>query len=529
MVRFFSIVALVWIALAPPAPVAWAGSIAGRDVGDGTIAVVVRLATDTGSANAAIQSTVARLFEAALQDAGGRVLDREALKQLRSDETLTAKLGNPTLSDLLEIKNRYSTDVVVSVDVQFEVTPGLAGRWWVGVAEVSASVYLTDSADQIGSAASDPMGGLGSPSAVGEGELAARGRALRQATNDVLEKLGLPMTPAPAWDGSIIARSAWSHDLDVDILDLALSSDASKIAVLTSENGIHEYHLEDGREAGRNALEIKKSGSIQYRADGGLVVVGGSGQIYLCESAACSVLGKAPKNVVDADLSPDGQMLAVLTSNGQVQVWDTHADSREAHLSWSTGKKRSVNVAYLPDARSILTSTERGELGFWDPNRGGNRLRSFETAEVIEELDASALSSAGDVMALSITRKEKDKFSQGGGAAGASAIREGLGSVNYSYPIRLLQVQTGQTFQQIEDGHGKRGTALSFGPSSRFLVSGGLDGTVKIWDTERAREMASVSLSAERTGDRVFVLVSPDIKHIVAATQAGRLEAWRIE
>ena len=74
-----------------------------------------------------------------------------------------------------------------------------------------------------------------------------------------------------------------------------------------------------------------------------------------------------------------------------------------------------------------------------------------------------------------------------------------------------------------------RFTALAFGPSSRFLVSAGLDGRVRLWDVQRARVMATATLDITKTGGNVLLGISPDLSHIVGGTRAGRLEVWQVE
>jgi WD40 repeat protein len=81
--------------------------------------------------------------------------------------------------------------------------------------------------------------------------------------------------------------------------------------------------------------------------------------------------------------------------------------------------------------------------------------------------------------------------------------------------LDLYDLKTGQIVRTFK-GHENSIRCLAFHPDGR-LVSGGWDGTLRLWDTRHGQEKRTLTPSSRRVGRRVFVALSPDGRFLAAA------------
>ena len=94
--------------------------------------------------------------------------------------------------------------------------------------------------------------------------------------------------------------------------------------------------------------------------------------------------------------------------------------------------------------------------------------------------------------------------------------------------LRLLETATGQQLKSILTEQKVSMDALAFSPDSRLAVSGGEDGSVKIWDLEAGRELQSLDLGGGLVWTTAF---SPDGRFVLAAggqDNARQLKVWEV-
>ncbi len=161
---------------------------------------------------------------------------------------------------------------------------------------------------------------------------------------------------------------------------------------------------------------------------------------------------KAGKNdVLAVSWSPDSDYIATGVSwDSNILVWDA---SRDKLVNTLDGHSDWVNsVVYSPDGLNIISGSNDGSVRFWD-SVSGKETRKFR-----EEW-------WGEIRGLAIS---------GDGSYLAGATENNSVVLWYTKSGKLLNVLA---------GHSGRVNAVAFSADSKLIVSGGVDGTVKVWIT----------------------------------------------
>lgn len=90
--------------------------------------------------------------------------------------------------------------------------------------------------------------------------------------------------------------------------------------------------------------------------------------------------------------------------------------------------------------------------------------------------------------------------------------------------IVIWSVPDGKELHRLV-GHSKSVWSLAFHPTEHLLASGSFDGTIKLWDVHRGREMLTIPTSL---GEVFGVAFSPDGAHVFAGGSAGNgaIKVW---
>ncbi|EXJ86066.1 hypothetical protein A1O1_06435 [Capronia coronata CBS 617.96] len=173
----------------------------------------------------------------------------------------------------------------------------------------------------------------------------------------------------------------------------------------------------------------------------------------------------APKKVGETwavALSVDGQYLAGATHDGRVNVWDL-SNGRQKIREFETKGSFGMCVDVSPDVRFIASGHESGNI----------YLFSTATSRLLHSLPGL------------IKPVRAVKFSPGStllAAAGDARI------------ISLYDPQSGEQVANLS-GHAAWITSLDWSHTGQYLLSGSLDGKVKVWDIERRTCVATHSES----------------------------------
>ena len=203
--------------------------------------------------------------------------------------------------------------------------------------------------------------------------------------------------------------------------------------------------------------------------------------------------------------------------------------------------------------RGPRSGTRRASSGPWRPSRRQTRgylgLASRAQALVSVRPDVSALlalaaylrapRSVSDALAVSGLTSALEQISLSGSAGILHGHQDTVTSVAFDPgkpnvlasgsgdgTIRLWDTRRHRQLGSPLDGSRAGVSAISFAPNGRMLAAGQGDGTLRVWDVAGSRPVAVDSLNVG--GDVIGAAFSPDGRRLAAASLNGVIDVWNV-
>jgi WD40 repeat protein/serine/threonine protein kinase len=232
---------------------------------------------------------------------------------------------------------------------------------------------------------------------------------------------------------------------------------------------------------------------------------------------------EAPGVVLALAFSPNGKQIVCGCEDNAVRVWNTQTGQVVYSMKGHTHSV--VSVAYSPDGTKILSGSLDGTLRLWDAisgkeigtlkgHHGPVRAISFSP-------DGKKIVSGSGDKTLKIWQIDSSvgMLTLAGTLAGHQHAATVLGFVN-------LAQKDSDPEKMTLTGHKHAVTAVAYSPDGKWIASGSLDNTIKIWDSQNGFEARSFN---GHTGEVSCVAFVTGAKQIVSGSQDNTIKIWETQ
>jgi WD40 repeat protein len=205
-----------------------------------------------------------------------------------------------------------------------------------------------------------------------------------------------------------------------------------------------------------------------------------------------------------ATFSPDSSMLASVSKDNQVRLWDT---SNGKLLSLAEGG--AISPVFAPDGKQLAAISNANEIHVWQIGSNGSLTLALSSSDHAGPVNSTDFSLDNDEL-ISSDGNSFRAWHLGASAPGVQVL------VNFKGDRQTI------------------GSASAFNPVRNQLIDGLLGGAVQIWDAVSGKQVNEVQASIDGFGlngspEVTYTKVSPDGKWLVSIGVITDLRIWNTE
>jgi len=240
--------------------------------------------------------------------------------------------------------------------------------------------------------------------------------------------------------------------------------------------------------------------------------------------------------ITSMDLSPDGQLLAFATQQGDVQIWNPHQARPVRDIS--TGGGQVGCVEFSPDGQRLLfASFDRQVVGIHEVASGARQYtlnlkqRGAPVWTATFSVDGSyVLTVGGDESRLwdPATSQELLSFSPHGTVCSAEFSPDGSRVLTGSWDAsaKIWDARSGKSIRKLSGGHREFVNRAAYSPDGKWVLTASDDGKAMLWDAETGKPTGTEFAGhTARVRDAAF---SPDGTRVVTASSDKTARIWDV-
>lgn len=277
------------------------------------------------------------------------------------------------------------------------------------------------------------------------------------------------------------------------VLCVAVSQDGNWIASgsMDSTVVIWDFHAQsvqgllEGHTDAVRAVAISSSG--EHIASGSQ-----DGTVRIWDRQTCTQLAALFDTswVKSVCFSPDGAALAAGSANGYAYIWDAHSYILKTKMGSSPDDIYSV--AFSPCGSFLATGRADGSIAIWNTATADlntlllGHISDISSLAFIPNSTHLASGSADSTVCIWDTTFKASAPQHPTSTVEAATISHGLMLIAYGMADGTVQVWDGTQGRLLHalHGHVHKVWGLAFSPDDKSIASGGMDGTMCLWDIQ---------------------------------------------
>ena len=307
-------------------------------------------------------------------------------------------------------------------------------------------------------------------------------------------------TPSGASGNPDLMKTIQGQKAEI-INGVACSPDGQKIASAGDNGSVKVWDFNTGKALLTLGKDLESADNVAFSPDGRLLAAavneggrrGHTVQIWdLANGQLLQDMRGHTQQINDLAFSPDGNRIASVSNDNSLRIWNVKYGTLETTEAES--KENLLALAYSPDGKKIVTTEDwGGKIDMWDA----------VNVRLIRSIQGHAdwvLCAAFSPDGKEFVTGSRDGSVYAWDAETGERLRvlrdpelDPVNSVVYSPDGRYVMAatqsrdilswqRTGGKLFNFYEGHDLAVTALAIPSSGKYLISAGLDGTIRVWN-----------------------------------------------
>ena len=300
-----------------------------------------------------------------------------------------------------------------------------------------------------------------------------------------------------SWDSRSVA--AWIGPMTEHAKCLAITPEGATVVTGGERGKLRFWDVGSGEERLTYSIAEREIEGLAFSPDGGLLAAATREGAFLWDwlsGGEPENLGRLPRGAQAVAFSPDGKWLATGSDDDfAARLWEVSSRRLVKRLTGDQRRYYRQGLAFSPDGKFLAV-----------PGNRGHKVELLDVAggELIRSLDAGQL----EPHDVAISRSGRLAAAVGSGAA-----------------IKVWRLPDGEPVGDRFVGHAEAAYEIEFTPGGDSVVTGCLDGTIRIWDANTGRPLRLLEHD-QAVGD---LALSPDGSRIVSTAFDDTVRLWDIE